>query len=118
MLDLDVQVETAFACVRLSTLGVGALKLALDLICAPPVMFFPSRKVPLSSGSFEILVAIVELLELEDVLEDGVSGLCHAADLLQDLLVPQEEAPVALEVVLARVVLGQLKRPRQVDWLL
>ena len=62
---LDVQVEAAFAAVGFRALGVGALKLVLNFIRTPSVMFFASRKVPLSCRACQVLLIIVVLLDLK-----------------------------------------------------
>ena len=49
--DLDVQIETAFAGVRLVAFGVGAFEDTFDLICTPSIVLFAAGKVPLSCCS-------------------------------------------------------------------
>jgi len=66
--DLDVEVETALTGVTLGAFGVGAGQLSMNFICTSPIMLLTPRQVPFASRAFEIFVAIVELLELEDAL--------------------------------------------------
>ena len=108
MLDLDVEVEGAFTSVALGALGIGAGQGALYLIGASPVVLLSSRKVPLSSRALQVLVIIVKLLDLDNVLQSLVSLFCGLADLGQQLLVFEVEAPVAFEIVLLGVKSGQL----------
>ena len=117
MFDLDVEVQAAFASVRLRALGVGALELAMDLIgCAPDVLL-PSRQVPLSRGPLQILLIVIELFQRKNGLEDLVALLGGTADLIQHLLVLRVQLPVALEIVLARVIPRKLQRACLFDWL-
>ena len=50
VLQLDVQVETSLACVRLIAFCVGTGKDALDLIGAPSIVLFAPAQVPLTGG--------------------------------------------------------------------
>ena len=57
------------------------------------------------------------MLQLEDALQQLVSILGMRAYLVEELLVLEVEAPVALEVVALGLVLGQLERACLADWL-
>ena len=104
-----MQVETALARIALGALGVGADQLALDFVRAPSVVLFAPGQVPLASGALKVLIAVVELLELQDVLEQGVAALGHLAYLGEQLLILEVQAPVALKVVALWMILGELE---------
>ena len=107
--DLYVQIETAFAGIRLVAFGVGAFKDTFDLICTPSIVLFATGEVPLSSRSLEIIIAVVELFNLDDAFEDRVSLLSFVADLGKHLLILEVKTPVQLEIILLTVVLRQFK---------
>ena len=69
VLDLDVEVQAALACVRLGTLRVRALKHSLDLVGAAAIVLLPATQISLPSRSLEVLGVIVELLDLKDVFQ-------------------------------------------------
>lgn len=113
--ELDMEVKTAFGGVRFGAFGIGAGKTTLDLIGAPTDVLFPSREVSLPSQLLQVLLIVVILLHLEDGFEQLVSVFRNVADLGHHLLITRVQFPISLEIVVARVILRQLKTARAID---
>lgn len=69
VLDLDVQVQTAFTSVKLQTVRVRAFQLALDFVSASAMVLLAARHVAFLRAAPQIFSVVVELLNQQYLLK-------------------------------------------------